>query len=115
MNLEQLKQQAAAILAIQPSSDGYQHRTFECRSGGAPYNTIGVPEVHRSRQYRYDTVSNGSAYQGSVTIECKETGCIDSNGRKIFITPCNTTFVYAYRPGSASSFDSGSIISPKLL
>lgn len=113
MTLDELKSEAAKILAIQPVAN-YAHHTFECRSGGAPTNQVGVPEAHWESQFRYDTVANGAAYSGSVTVECRDTGARDADGRTIYETPAGVVFVFAYRPGSPDRFDRGRLVPPNM-
>lgn len=111
MNLEELKTMAQKILAIKPG-EKYEHKVFSCRSGGTPRNNARVKVVHNEQRWEYDTVRNGSAYSGSLTIECRDTGTQDKNGRTIYETPDGMVFVYSYRKGSPESFDSGSLEPP---
>lgn len=113
MTLDELKAQAAAVLAIQPAS-GYTHETFTTNSGGGIKNPLGIPEVHRGSQYKYGTVRNGNAYAGSLTVECRDTGTADADGRTIYETPAGVVFVYVYRRGSAEHFDSGRLAAPNV-
>lgn len=113
MHIETLKAQAAKILDLKPAS-GFAHVTFATGSGGAPRNTAGIPEVHRECAFAYPTVANGPAYSGSVTIECRDTGALDADGRKIYETPDGLVFVYAYYPGSPYSFDRGWLEEPRM-
>ncbi len=113
MKLEELKTQAQKILEIEPTGD-FVHKTFSCSSGGQPRNVLKLPIVHGESEKLYSTVRNGDAYSGSITIECRDTGTKDMEGRSIYLTPAGDVFVYRYRAGSAESFDSGSIIAPKL-
>lgn len=113
MDLAQLKKQAAKILDLEPG-EGFQHVTFRTGSGGPIRNKVGVPIIHQDSEFRYNTVANGAAVAGSVTIECRSTGAKDANGRTIYVTPCGKVFVYAYSSGSAYNFDCGSLVDPKM-
>ena len=113
MTLDELKVEATKILSITPK-EGYTHQTFSCGSGGAPRNHVKIPEVARNQKYEYPTVRCGGAYSGSVTVECRDTGTLDSNGRKIYESVNGTVFVYKYYRGSAESFDSGALVSPNM-
>lgn len=114
MTFDELKAEAAKILAIQPGV-GYAYHTFSCRSGGAPANQVGVPEVHCESEFRYETTANGAAFSGSVTVECRDTGGRDADGRTIYETPAGVVFVFAYRPGSPDRFDRGRLVPPNLI
>lgn len=114
MTLEELKSEAKKVLAIEPA-EGFEHHTFTTGSGGRPRNKAGVCEVHSSNDFAYDTVANGAAYKGSVTIECRLTGAKDKDGLEIYQTPDGKVFVYAYRRGSPESFDRGVIREPHLV
>lgn len=113
MTLDDLKAQARAILEIQPT-EGFKHHSFYCRSGGAPSNKVGVPEVHRESRFEYDTVANGCAYSGTVVVDCRETGTRDADGRDIYLTPEGTVFVFRYQRGSPDSFDYGALVAPRM-
>jgi hypothetical protein len=114
MTLNELKQQAARILEIPESHGDFTNKSFTARSGGAPRNNIGLPEVHRGNEFRYRTTANGDAYEGEVVILCNDTGTKDRNGKTIYSTPQGQVFVYRYHGGSAESFDYGSFEHPKL-
>jgi hypothetical protein len=114
MTLSELKKQASAILAIEPATGGYSHVTFTCQSGGRPLNTIGLTVVHSNEKLAYETVANGTAYSGSITIECRDTGTRDADGRTIYEVPDGRVFVYDYSHGSAMSFDFGFLSEPKI-
>lgn len=114
MNLAELKKQAAAILAIPDAVGEFENNSFQCRSGGAPSNKVGVPEVHRSECFAYRTTANGNAYSGEVVVLCRDTGAKDANGNKIFITPEGIAFVFYYWFGSPYSFDGGILESPAI-
>jgi hypothetical protein len=113
MTLDELKKAAQAILEVQPSA-GFAHHTFSTGSGGSPRNDVGIPEVHREDRFAYDTVRNGAAYKGSVTIECRKLGVKDSKGREIYETPEGLVFVYVYYPGCPDFFDYGVLKAPVL-
>lgn len=112
MNVSELKEMAKKILALEPSKD-FQHVAFSCRSGGAPRNKAKVPVIHTESNYEYPTVAGGPAYSGSVTVECRDTGVKDVNGRTIYETPENQVFVFEYRRGSPESFDYGALVDPE--
>jgi len=114
MQLDELKKQAAAILAIPDFIGDFANKSFTCRSGGAPRNRVGVPEVHRASHFRYRTNSNGNAERGEVVVLCRDTGSRDSNKRAILVTPEGVTFVFCYWPSSPESFDEGELMSPTL-
>lgn len=106
MNLEELKAQARKIIGLEPAAS-FTMEEFACGSGGSPSNKMGLVEVHREDEHRYDTVANGPAYRGSVVIECRDTGAKDANSRTIYETPDGRVFVFVYRSGSPYSFDRG--------
>jgi hypothetical protein len=112
MTLEELKAEAAKILAIEPAA-GFQHVTFSTGSGGLR-NLVGIPEVHRDSKFKYDTVANGRAYANTVVVECRDTGTKDSKGRTIYETTAGVMFVYSYSSGSPDRFDGGSLREPVL-
>lgn len=113
MTLAELKEAAAAILAIAPAA-GYVHVTFETKCRGIPDNIAGVPVVHEERSYAYSTVRYGSLDRGSVTVECRDTGCVDARNRRIYEHPSGLVFVYKYYPGSAESRDRGVLMPPEM-
>lgn len=113
MTLDELKAEAVKVLALEPA-EGYEHHTFSCRSGGAPRNEIGLPEAHREETFAYPTAAHGSAYKGSVTVECRETGVVDADERMIYETPAHQVFVYVFRGGSPESFDRGRFENPNM-
>jgi hypothetical protein len=114
MHLAELKKQAASILAIPDTVGEFANKSFCCRSGGAPSNKVGVPEVHRAEDFAYNTTANGTAYRGEVVVLCRDTGAKDKNGRDILVTPEGVTFVFRRWAGSPSSFDGGVLESPEL-
>jgi len=106
MTIQELKEQAKKIMDLVPG-ENFSLEEFACGSGGSPSNKMGLHEVHREDEYRYDTVANGPAYRGSVAIECRDTGAKDANGRTIFEAKDGRVFVFVYRSGSPYSFDRG--------
>jgi hypothetical protein len=114
MKLSELKAQAAAVLAIPDTVGDFSNHSFTTRSGGAPSNRVGVPEVHRSEVFAYETQSCGDAMEGEVVVLCRRTEAEDKNGRAIHVTPDGIAFVYKYVRGSLWSFDGGALISPEL-
>ena len=114
MQLDELKKQAAAILAIPDTVGEFANKSFTCNSGGAPRNKVGVPEVHRASDFAYRTTANGDAESGEVVVLCRDSGADDTNGRDILVTPEGVTFVFRRWSGSPESFDGGVLESPTL-
>ena len=115
--LTELKREAQKILDIPDNIGDFQNKSFSCKSGGSPANKAGVPEVHRSDDFAYNTTRNGvacTAYKGEVVVLCKDTGATDTNGHKIYITPDGVVFVFEYYSGFATSFDGGCLNEPLL-
>jgi hypothetical protein len=111
--LKELKNEAQKILDIPDVIGEYSNVSFYCRSGGSPKNKAGVPEVHRSDDFAYNTTANGAAYRGEVVVLCKDTSTFDAEGNKIYITPDGVVFVFQYYSGSAASFDGGCLREPR--
>ena len=114
MRLEDLKENAAKILEIEPTA-GYEHLTFRTRSGGSIANKAGIKEeeiIHKDSTFAYSTTANGSAFKGEVVVEARPLGVVDHNGNYIYETPSGTVFVYFYVGGSAACFDHGELRSP---
>lgn len=111
--LTELKAEARKILEIPDNIGEYKNESFVCRSGGSPTNKAGVPEVHRSDDFAYNTTANGAAYRGEVVVLCKDTGAADVDGNTIYITPDGVVFVFEYYPGCPSSFDGGCLREPR--
>lgn len=110
---EELQKQAKFIVENQPTGD-YEDISFNCRTGGAPDNKIGLPEVHRCNAFVYNTVRNGNAYRGEVVIRARFTGAKDRNERNVYEAENGQVFVYRYIPGDPCSFDYGLLEEPKL-
>ena len=49
-----------------------------------------------------------------MTVECRDTGVRDADGRAVYETPGGLVFVFSYRRGSAECFDSGRLAAPRL-
>ena len=113
MKWEDLKTEAAKIIANTPTGD-FQDKTFDCRTGGPPSVPERIPVVHREMSRGHDTVRNGTAYRGSVTIRCRDTGVIDSQYHSIYECENGELFIFKYSSGDASCFDSGCLTKPIL-
>ena len=91
----------------------FERVTFSCRSGGAPRNRMGIPEVVRTEEDAYMTVANGPAVRGSITIEFQDTGTRDADGRTIYATPMGVNFVFVHVSGNECCFDRGRLAPPR--
>lgn len=113
MTLTELQSIARDILKLQPAK-GYSHQSFYCRSGGAPRNDVGVPEVSRTEMLNYHTVRHGWAYHGTVEVECRPLGVTDADNRDIYEASNGTLFVFRYYGGSPENFDCGYLSAPNM-
>jgi hypothetical protein len=115
MTLEELKDEARKILEINAAGEGMSAITFSTNSGGPVRVQVpGIVPLYAHSEFAYNTVRNGNAFKGTLTINCRATGAKDRDGRKIYVTPDGVTFVYNYRSGSPEDFDRGRITSPSL-
>jgi len=114
MRLEELKSNAAKILALEPVGE-FEHISFKTRSGGGIANKAGVePEaiVHEDVTFAYQTTANGSACKGEIVVHARALGVQDHFGRAVYQTPEGNLFVYHYAGGSAACFDFGELRPP---
>jgi len=114
MRLEDLKENARKILALEPE-EGFKHISFKTRSGGGIANKAGIDPseiVHEDISFRYQTTANGSAYRGEIVVNARPLKVTDAKGNYIYQTPAGTLFVFHYAGGSASCFDFGELRPP---
>lgn len=114
MTLDDLKKQAAKILAVEPATR-WEYHTFSTNSGPLKIDVeLGSAMIHRDQKFRYNTVRHGAAFRSSVTIEARKLDASDVEGLPIYEASNGQVFVYDHAPGSPEYFDAGRIRAPKM-
>lgn len=114
MKLSELKAMAQLILDIPEKVGEFTTHEFTTKCSGTPRNLVNLNVAYKTQEFKYNTTANGAAFSGSIGILCRDTGTMDKQGRKIYIDPENTVFVYIYTGSSPESFDYGALVSPTL-
>lgn len=112
MTWEKLQAEASKIVANKPTGD-FKDVTFSIGSGQF-HIMEGLPVLHYAEGESYSTVRHGSTCAKDVTIRCRDTGAIDSDGRTIYESENGIVFVFSFIRSNAYRYAEGYLEVPAM-